>query len=299
MNALQKDKKKVLGRGLSALMGGSDEDVIANDSPSRIQIGKISHINIELIDENPWQPRSEFEEIALNELAESIKTHGIIQPITVRLTENGRYQLISGERRLRASKIAEINQIIAYVRSADDMQMIQMALVENIQRENLNSMEIALCYQRLIEECNLTQDELSIKVGKNRSTITNYLRLLKLPSAVQLSIRDSKISIGHAKVIAGLLSSEDQIMLTNKIISNDLSVRDTENIAKSINNQDKSKTKTILSLPEKYSLSKKNLSSVLQTKVEIKRDIKGKGSINIGFKSDDDFNRIISLIEKM
>ncbi len=298
MNALQKDKKKVLGRGLSALMNNSEEDIISSDSPSRIQAGKISTIKIDLIDENPWQPRSEFEEIALMELADSIKIHGLIQPITVRISDNGRYQLISGERRLRASKLVQISEIVAYVRSADDMQMIEMALVENIQRENLNSMEIALCYQRLIDECNLTQDQLSEKVGKNRSTITNFLRLLKLPLDIQFLIRDNKLSMGHAKVIAGLSSYEGQMELTNRIISNDLSVRDTEKIAKQMNNTLSKKTNSKALLPETYSITKKSLVNSLQTKVEIKRDIKGKGSIEIKFKSDEDFNRIISIINK-
>lgn len=298
MNALQKDKKKVLGRGLSALIHNSEEDIISSDSPSRVQAGKISTINIDLIDENPWQPRSEFEEIALSELADSIKTHGLIQPITVRSSDNGRYQLISGERRLRASKMVQLLEIIAYVRSADDMQMIEMALVENIQRENLNSMEIALCYQRLMDECNLTQDQLSEKVGKNRSTITNFLRLLKLPVDIQFLIRDNKISMGHAKVIAGLTNYEDQIELAQRIISNDLSVRDTEKIAKQINNPTKKKLNPHTLLPETYSITKKSLTNALLTKVEIKRDLKGKGTIEIKFKSDEDFNRIISLIHK-
>lgn len=298
MNALQKDKKKVLGRGLSALIHNSEEDVISSDSPSRIQAGKINKIDIELIDENPWQPRSEFEEIALSELAESIKTHGLIQPITVRSSDNGRYQLISGERRLRASKLINMSEIIAYVRTADDMQMIEMALVENIQRENLNSIEIALCYQRLIDECNITQDKLSEKVGKNRSTITNFLRLLKLPTDIQLLIRDNKLTMGHAKVIAGLANIDDQIELANKIIAHDLSVRDTEKMAKQINNPNSKKTGSKISLPETYSITKKSLANTFQTKVEIKRDHKGKGTIEIKFKSDEDFNRIISIIHK-
>ncbi len=296
MNALQKDKKKVLGRGLSALINNTEEDIISNDSPSRIQAGKINKILIDLIDENPWQPRSEFEDIALSELAESIKTHGLIQPITVRSSENGRYQLISGERRLRASKLAQISDIVAYVRTADDMQMIEMALVENIQRENLNAIEIALCYQRLIDECNITQDQLSEKVGKNRSTITNFLRLLKLPTEIQKLIRDNKLTMGHAKVIAGVVNYDEQLELANRIINNDLSVRDTEKIAKQINNPVTKKGNSKSLLPETYSITKKSLVNTFQTKVEIKRDIKGKGTIEIKFKSDEDFNRIISII---
>ena len=298
MNAIQ--KKKALGRGLSALISTSTptNEVVALDSPSRIETNNIDNINIDTIDANPWQPRTEFESIALQELSDSIKTHGLIQPITVRKTENGRYQLISGERRLRASTLANLTEIPAYIRSVNDQQMIEMALVENIQRENLNSIEIALCYQRLIDECQLTQDQLSEKVGKNRSTITNFLRLLKLSSTVQLAVRDNKISMGHAKIIAGLTSADKQEELCKQIIENELSVRSTELLAKKMNENNVQQTKTKINLPEDFSHSKKELAHTLNAKVEISRNIKGKGSIQIGFKNDEDFRRLIGILKK-
>ena len=298
MNAPQ--KKKALGRGLSALISSSapSEEVVAQDSPSRIETGKISHVKIELIDANPWQPRTEFESISLQELSDSIEIHGLIQPITVRNIENGRYQLISGDRRFRASILAQLTELPAYIRTVNDQQMIEMALVENIQREDLNSMEVALSYQRLIEECQLTQDQLSEKVGKNRSTITNFLRLLKLPSSVQLAIRDKKISMGHAKIIVGLPDIDKQENLCKKVIESELSVRSTESLAKKLNDDEALKTKAKIGLPSSFEAPKKELSKTLDTKIEIKRNLKGKGSIQISFKNDDDFKRIFAIINK-
>lgn len=298
MNAPQ--KKKALGRGLSALISSSapSEEVVAQDSPSRIETGKISHVKIEAIEANPWQPRTEFESISLQELSESIQAHGLIQPITVRNIENGKYQLISGERRLRASIKAGLTELPAYIRTVNDQQMIEMALVENIQREDLNSMEVALSYQRLIDECQLTQDQLSEKVGKNRSTITNFLRLLKLPSSVQLAVRDKKISMGHAKIIAGLPDVYKQEDLCKKVIESELSVRSTESLAKKLNDDEALKTKAKIGLPSSFEAPKKELSKTLDTKIEIKRNLKGKGSIQISFKNDDDFKRIFAIINK-
>lgn len=298
MNAPQ--KKKALGRGLSALISSSapSEEVVAQDSPSRIETGKISHVKIEAIEANPWQPRTEFESISLQELSESIQAHGLIQPITVRNIENGKYQLISGERRLRASIKAGLTELPAYIRTVNDQQMIEMALVENIQREDLNSMEVALSYQRLIDECQLTQDQLSEKVGKNRSTITNFLRLLKLPSTVQLAVRDKKISMGHAKIIAGLPDVLKQEDLCKKVIESELSVRSTESLAKKLNDDEALKTKAKIGLPSSFEAPKKELSKTLDTKIEIKRNLKGKGSIQISFKNDDDFKRIFAIINK-
>jgi ParB family chromosome partitioning protein len=298
MNAIQ--KKKALGRGLSALISTSapSEEVVAQDSPSRIETGKIDNVKIDAIDANPWQPRTEFESIALQELSNSIKTHGLIQPITVRKADNGRYQLISGERRLRASIMAELTELPAYIRTVNDQQMIEMALVENVQRENLNSIEIALCYQRLIDECQLTQDQLSEKIGKNRSTITNFLRLLKLSSPVQLAVRDSKISMGHAKIIVGLSDVEKQENLCKQVIENELSVRSTESLAKKMNDDEAQSSKAKVGLPEDFLFSKKELTQTLNAKVEIKRNIKGKGAIQISFKNDEDFKRILTIINK-
>ncbi|MEI6349075.1 MAG: ParB/RepB/Spo0J family partition protein [Bacteroidota bacterium] len=292
-------QKKALGRGLSALLNSTpNEEVIAPDSPSRIKLNDINTIDINLVDANPWQPRTEFEQEALQELAESIKIHGLIQPITVRKV-GVRFQLISGERRLRASKIGGLHHIPAYIRSADDLQMIEMALVENIQRENLNSMEIALSYQRLIDECSITQDQVSDRVGKNRTTITNYLRLLKLPTPIQIYVRDNKITMSHARALLSIDDADVQVSVCNDIINNDLSVRQVETLIRKFNQDiEIEKPAIVLSLPQSYIARKEDLKSKIDSKVEIKRNIKGKGHITIHFKSDDDFNRIIELINQ-
>lgn len=290
-------QKKALGRGLSALLSSTPNDeVIASTSPSKIKLNDINTIDINLVDANPWQPRTEFELNALHELAESIKVHGLIQPITVRKVDE-RYQLISGERRLRASKIAQLTHLPAYIRSVDDMQMIEMALVENIQRENLNSMEVALSYQRLIDECNITQDQVSERVGKSRSAITNYLRLLKLPTPIQIYVRDNKISMGHARALLSIDDADVQVSVCNDIISNDLSVRQVESLVRKFNQEgEEEKPVVTLSLPQHHSEKKSILSSHFNSKIEIKRNIKGKGHISIHFKSDEDFNRLMSLL---
>lgn len=290
-------QKKALGRGLSALLNSTPNDeVISSNSPSKIKLNDISSVDINLVDTNPWQPRTEFELNALHELAGSIKVHGLIQPITVRQVD-GRFQLISGERRLRASKIANLTQIPAYIRTADDMQMIEMALVENIQRENLNSMEVALSYQRLIDECNITQDQVSEKVGKSRSAITNYLRLLKLPTPIQIFVRDSKISMGHARALLSIDDPEVQVSVCNDIINNDLSVRQVETLVRKFNQEtQEEKTTVVLSLPQHYIEKKTELHKLFNSKVDIKRNIKGKGNISIHFKSDEDFKRITELL---
>jgi len=292
-------QKKALGRGLGALLNTQPptEEVVSQDSPSRIKTAEISTIEINSIVVNPWQPRTEFEETSLNELADSIKVHGLIQPITVRSIEENKYQLISGERRVRAAKIAGITDIPAYIRTADDLQVIEMALVENIQRENLNSMEIALSYQRLIDECNITQEQVSLRVGKNRSTITNYLRLLKLPSPVQISVRDNKISMGHARSILGIDDEELQVSICKDITNKDLSVRQVEDLVRKYNQSNElPKKDLVLSLPERFEIAKSKLTNSLQSNIEIKRNIKGKGAITIQFKSDEDFERIISML---
>lgn len=290
-------QKKALGRGLSALLSSTpNEDVISSDSPSRIKLNDINTIDIHLIDANPWQPRTEFEQDALKELCDSIKIHGLIQPITVRKVEE-RYQLISGERRLRASKLAGILQIPAYIRSADDLQMIEMALVENIQRENLNSMEVALSYQRLIDECNITQDQVSERVGKNRSTITNFLRLLKLPTPIQIYVRDNKISMGHARALLGILDPEVQVSVCNDIINHDLSVRQVETLVKKFNQENQEeKTAVTITLPKHLIEKREKLTEILNTKIDIKRNLKGKGHVSIFFKTDDDLKRILELM---
>ncbi|MFN5548867.1 MAG: ParB/RepB/Spo0J family partition protein, partial [Bacteroidota bacterium] len=232
-------KKVALGRGLSALLSDtpSEEKLeVEVAAPNALSEGTsgINEIPVAEIETNPFQPRQYFDEEALNELAESIKVHGIIQPITVRRLARHQYQLISGERRFQASKRAGLQMIPAYVRTADDQQMLEMALIENIQRENLNPVEIALSYQRLISECNLKQEELGERVGKNRSTVTNYLRLLKLPPDIQIALRDNKLSMGHARAIINVENPDSQLYIFKKTLQEDLSVRKVEELARDV-----------------------------------------------------------------
>ncbi|MFO0505916.1 MAG: ParB/RepB/Spo0J family partition protein, partial [Chryseotalea sp.] len=238
-------KKKALGRGLNALLSDSDTtDKLEIETPaytdSQLVASPISGINeipVSHIETNPFQPRTHFDEIALLELAESIKVHGIIQPITVRRLAENQYQLISGERRFQASKIAGLEKIPAYIRSADDQQMLEMALIENIQRENLNAIEIALSYQRLLTECNLKQEQLGDRVGKNRATVTNYLRLLKLPPDIQIAVRDNQLSMGHARAIINVENPDQQLYIYKKVIAEDLSVRKVEELVREFSQQ--------------------------------------------------------------
>lgn len=293
-------KKQALGRGLSALLSTPDTDIMSRDNRGTTVVGAIAQIKLTQVEANPFQPRTEFEEIALQELCDSIKVHGIIQPITVRKINADKYQLISGERRFRASKMAGLTEIPAYIRIATDAQMLEMALVENIQRENLNSIEVALSYQALMDECNLTQEQLSEKVGKNRSTITNYLRLLKLPAEVQLDIRDEKISMGHARAIINIDTPEKQIDIVRQIIEKDLSVREVETLVREMNVSPviKQKIKKNITLPIPHQSFSNFYALKLNTKIEVKRNKKGKGSILIHFSSDKDFERILTELEK-
>ena len=291
-------KKQALGRGLSALLAiPENEDINLNDNASTV-VGSIASISLDSIEANPFQPRTEFEEQALIELSTSIKHQGIIQPITVRKIGHDKYQLISGERRLRASKLAGLEEIPSYIRIATDSQMLEMALVENIQRENLNAIEVALSYQALIDECKLTQEQMSEKVGKNRTTITNYLRLLKLPAEIQLDIHDDKISMGHARAIITLDNIEQQLIITKQIVEKGLSVREVEKMVRLINNpEEKKNKKTTNTLPETYHAAKKLLGHHLLAKIDIKRNNRGRGNIVIPFTSDKDFERILELLK--
>jgi len=285
-----------LGKGLSALLG-SDMEVVAPNSVARIKSDSNSYIKISSIEASPFQPRTDFEQEKLEELAQSIKYYGLIQPITVRPIENGKYQLISGERRLRACKLAGLTEIPAYVRTADDLMTIQMALVENIQREDLNAIEIAISYQRLIDECNLKQDELSDKVGKNRSTISNYLRLLKLSREAQIAVRDKRISMAHARAIVVLDDESLQAKLVNEIIKNGLSVRQTEALVKKHSFEFKTpKTKIKITLSDQVVNFQTNISKKLNAKVKISKDMSGKGKISIAFNSDEELKKIISIL---
>lgn len=292
-------KKKALGRGLGALI----EESPKAEEPKQNEA--IKEIPISQIKVNPFQPRTEFDEEALAELAASIKELGIIQPITVRQVASDEYQIISGERRTRASKMAGLDTIPAYVRTADDQGMLEMALVENIQREDLDAIEIAISYNRLIDECSLTQKELSARVGKQRSTITNYLRLLKLPAEIQKGIRHKVISMGHARALISIENVDDQLYLFEMTVKDALSVRKVEELAKDISEGvdvkgvDANTKANKSELGEGYMQLQNQLDTFFQSGVKLKRNSNGKGQIVIPFKSDDDLERIIGLLDQV
>ncbi|MDO9512038.1 MAG: ParB/RepB/Spo0J family partition protein [Bacteroidales bacterium] len=293
-----KTKKNALGRGLSAILESPDTDITSKDISGDFVVGAIANISIDKIKTNPFQPRTEFEELSLAELTQSIKEQGIIQPVTVRKTGYDEYQLISGERRLRASKLAGLTEIPAYIRVANDEQMLEMALIENIHRADLNAIEISLSYQRLMDECNVSISILADRVGQDRSTITNYIRLLKLPPEIQIAIRDKQISMGHARALISLPEVEDQLNILREIIDRGLSVREVEKWVRELNSPpDKKEKKEKDILPESYVNVRKNLSHKLATKIDISRNRKGKGHISINFNSDYEFDRIISLLQ--
>jgi ParB family transcriptional regulator, chromosome partitioning protein len=288
-------KKTGLGRGLSAILESPETDITSKDISGNYVAGAIANLPTGKIETNPFQPREDFDESALKDLAQSILEQGIIQPLTVRKMGYDKYQLISGERRYRAAILANIETVPCYIRVANDEQMLEWALIENIQRENLNAIEIAISYNRLIEECTLTQDELSKKVGKNRSTVTNYLRLLKLPAEVQAALRDGSISMGHARTLINVENEAKQLVITRKIIADGLSVREVEKLVRQIDKVIAPITKSgKISLPLKYETMKDSIQERLNRKIELKRTPKGKGSIIIHFISDDDLQNIIS-----
>ena len=257
-----------------------------------------THIRIESIEANPYQPRTKFDEAALEELAQSIKTYGLIQPVTVRPVGSGKYQLISGERRFRAAQIAGLTEIPAFVRTVDDALSIQMALVENIQRADLNAIEIAMSYQMLIDECHLTQEELGAKVGKTNTTISNYLRLLKLSTPVQVAVRDNQISMGHARALVAVEDEAMQAKLLQQIVSGQLSVRQTETLVKkTLEGVRNKKSKVKITLSDEVRAAQTAISKKLNTKVNIKKDISGKGQIQIPFASDEELKNILSLLQ--
>ena len=300
-------KKKALGRGLSALLSDTpDEERLEVDvtnpvgSHATTPYENLNEIPLDEIETNPFQPRQHFDQEAIKELAESIKIHGIIQPITVRKLARNQYQLISGERRFQASKLAGLKSIPAYIRTADDQQMLEMALIENIQRENLNPIEISLSYQRLISECNLKQEELGERVGKNRSTVTNYLRLLKLPPDIQIAVRDNRLSMGHARAIINVDNSEVQLYIFKKILAEDLSVRKVEELARQLMAEYKNQPSKTDTNPSSHSKEithlQSNLSSHFGTKVSVRSDGK-KGEIRIPFLSVEDLNRILDILK--
>ena len=287
--------RRALGRGLDAIMQSPETDITSRDISGDFVAGAVAEIDIHLIETNPFQPRTEFDETALRELAQSIKEQGVIQPVTVRKLGYNKYQLISGERRLRASKMAGLAKIPAFIRVANDEQMLELALIENIHRENLNAIEVAISYQRLIDECNLTQEEVSEKVGKSRSAVANFLRLLKLPAEVQLAIRDGHISMGHARALINISNKEEQLKLLQQIIMEEMNVRQTEELAEKAKGNGGKERKQTNFIPEHFKSSIKKLSQTLNTKVKVKRDIKGHGSVVIDFKDEAEFDRIMEL----
>lgn len=290
-------KKQALGRGLSALLKDPENDIksVADKNADKV-VGSIVELHLEAIEINPFQPRTYFNEDTLQELASSIRELGVIQPITVRKSDFNKYQLISGERRLRASKLAGLKTIPSYIRIADDHESLTMALVENIQRHDLDPIEIALSYQRLIDEIQLTQEQMSERVGKKRSTIANYLRLLKLDPVIQTGIRDGFITMGHGRAIINIDNQDAQADIYHKIVSKNLSVRETEALVKEYQ-EGKPAAKKGKPATTALDAQKKALSGLLGVKADVKMAANGKGKITIPFKSEDDLQRIIKLIQ--
>ncbi|HNX21093.1 MAG TPA: ParB/RepB/Spo0J family partition protein [Bacteroidales bacterium] len=296
---MEKKTPNRLGRGLGTLLGGAEIPVVA-DTIVNAKSDPGTLIKIDSIEINPHQPRVDFDQKSLEDLAISIRTYGLIQPITVRPITHGKYQLISGERRFRASKMAGLTEIPAYVRTADDLLSLQMALVENVQRENLNAIEIAVSYQRLLEECELSHEELSNKVGKDRTTITNYLRLLKLSRDAQIAVRDKKISMGHARAIITIEDDILQSKIVKEIISGELSVRQTESLVKKYNvSNSKLKTKVKINISDQLVNFSTELSKKLNTRVKISKELSGKGKISIPFGSEEELNKIIERLNNL
>jgi len=293
-------KKQALGRGLSALLKDPENDInSAEDKNADKVVGNIVELDIESIEVNPFQPRTNFNEESLRELASSIRELGVIQPITVRKLAFNKYQLVSGERRFRASKLIGLAAIPSYIRIANDQESLEMALVENIQRQDLDPIEIALSYQRLIDEISLTQEQMSERVGKKRSTIANYLRLLKLDPIIQTGMRDGFISMGHGRAMVNINSQIDQLEVYEKIISNKLSVRATEQLVKNLNSDTTTKTEsTSTELPKHIKKGVKEFSEYFGHKIDVKIAKNGSGKITIPFHSEEDFNRIKKLVQR-
>jgi len=287
-------KKPALGRGLGALLTNVDTDIT---SLSGATLGSISLLPISSIETNPFNPREHFEQEALEELANSIEAHGIIQPLTVRKLGRDKYQLISGERRFRAAQLAGLIEVPAYIRVANDQAMLEMALVENIQREDLNAIEVGLSYQRLIEECSLTQEQLGEKIAKSRSNVTNHLRLLKLPVTIQAGVRDRLISMGHARALVAVSDETEQLELFNQIVKENMSVRQLEQLLKKPTEKNSSiLTKNSTKLTSIQMIFLEELEKRIVAKVTIQKNKKGQGKLIVPFNSDDDFKRIVSLL---
>jgi ParB family chromosome partitioning protein len=293
--------KSSLGRGLGALLENAKTDITTKGTgESAAVVGSIATVPVKNIEANPFQPRTDFEEQALQELVDSIKEHGIIQPVTVRKLGYDKFQLISGERRFRASQLAGLKEIPAYVRVANDQEMLEMALVENIQRQELNPIEIALSYKRLIDECNLTQEQLADKVAKQRSTITNFLRLLKLPAEIQIGLKERNISMGHARALINIEDKDLQLALFAKTIEENLSVREIEDLAKYGKVHTKVKVKTKQPTPP-LSLSDKKINdklvAIFNQSVKFKRNNAGTGTVTLSFSNDNELEHILSFFD--
>jgi ParB family transcriptional regulator, chromosome partitioning protein len=293
-------KKVVLGRGLGALI---EDSTITREIVQAVEAN--NEIELSLIDVNPFQPRQNFDKESLQELADSVKHLGIVQPVTLRKLDNGRYQIIAGERRLRAARMAGLERIPAYIRSTDDQGMLELALVENIHRTDLNAMEIAISYQRLVDECSLTQESISERVGKKRATISNYLRLNKLPAEIQLGIRSEQLSMGHARALITIDDPEIQIEIFNKVVKEELSVREVEDLVRTLNEpqskdepQARKKSGDNSQQSQDYEGLRMQLSRHFNTNVEFKRNDKGAGKIIIPFKTDEELERIISVFDR-
>jgi len=294
-------KRPALGKGLGALLQNADTDITSGKSQKNEDnvVGAVASISITDIEANPFQPRTQFEKDALVELSNSIKELGIIQPVTVRKLGYGKYQLISGERRFRASQIAGLTEVPAFIRIANDQEMLEMALVENIQRQDLDAIEVAFSYQKLIEECNLTQEQMSDRVGKKRSTVANYLRLLKLPAEIQLSIRTKDISMGHARAIVNIDDEKKQLAIARRVVKEGLSVRQVEEIVKGKKQAEKELQlkkggKTELSFSQQK--LQEDLIEFLRTDVQLQANSKGKGKLVIPFSSEKELERIAELL---
>jgi len=289
-------KKNALGRGLGALIDGVEKEVLERKVEPNMDIA------VDSIDGNPFQPRSHFDEQSLEELAASIKKLGIVQPLTVRETADGRYQLIAGERRLRAARLAGLTHVPAYIRTADDQAMLELALVENIQREDLDAMEVAISFQRLIEECRVTQEQLSDRVGKQRSTISNYLRLLRLPAEIQLGIRNKSIMMGHARTLVNIENPKTQMDVYYRIIDGELSVRQVEELVRSLqshNIKDPVKTEKKKKLNEDFKQLSEHLNRIFSTRINFRINEQGKGKIVIPFENPEEMERILGLFDRL
>jgi ParB family chromosome partitioning protein len=289
-------KKNALGRGLGALIEGVEKEVLEKKVEANLDI------SVDSIDANPFQPRSNFDEQSLEELAASIKKLGIVQPLTVREAGQGRYQLIAGERRLRAAKLAGLTLVPAYVRTADDQAMLELALVENIQREDLDAIEVAISFQRLIEECRLTQEKLSERVGKQRSTVANYLRLLRLPAEIQLGIRNKQLTMGHARALVNIDNQKKQIGVYYRIIDGGLSVRQAEDLARTVQTEvvkDPEKLERKRKLNNDYSRLSDHLVKIFDSKVNFRINENGKGKIVIPFDSAEEMERILGVFDRL